>query len=71
MFNPKRQRAFRRNLIAYAFILPGLLGFVIYYLIPIFAGVGFSMTDYTGLSIKIFILSALIITKICFRIHIL
>ena len=51
MFNPKRQRAFRRNLIAYAFILPGLLGFVIYYLIPIFAGVGFSMTDYTGLSI--------------------
>ncbi|MCI8775198.1 MAG: sugar ABC transporter permease [Lachnospiraceae bacterium] len=52
MFNPKRQRAFRRNLIAYAFILPGLLGFVIYYLIPIFAGVGFSMTDYTGLSIK-------------------
>ncbi len=48
----KRQKAIKRNLTAYIFILPCLAGFMVYYLIPIFAGIGFSMTDYTGLSIK-------------------
>ncbi len=42
----------KKNFMAALFILPCFMGFVFFYMIPILAGAGFSLTDYTGLSTK-------------------
>ena len=40
----------KKNMVALVFLLPCLLGFIFYYLIPIFLGAGFGFTEYTWLS---------------------
>lgn len=48
----KRRAGMKKNFMAALFILPCFMGFVFFYMIPILAGAGFSLTDYTGLSTK-------------------
>lgn len=48
----KNGKTIRKNITAYLFIFPSLIGFIFFYFIPILSGIGFSLTDYTGLSTK-------------------
>lgn len=45
-----QKKSLRKNGIAWLFLLPCLLGFIFYYFVPIMHGIGYSLTDYSGLS---------------------